>query len=161
MGHYIERKAKYDGTVKEYECELLEYTPGRVALFYELPENRTVDTVFLPKGAFTVAYYWPDRPYNVYHWVTPDGQTLAVYFNLATDTIVLPNSLQWKDLILDVITYPDGTSHILDENELPVPLEHFEEGRVKKVLDKLLLSMERTVQEVCDLTEKMLKQRKV
>jgi protein associated with RNAse G/E len=153
---YVERKTRYDETVAEYECQLLEYTPERVTLFYELPESRVVDAVTLPKGAYTIAYFWEHRSYNVYHWITPDGTTLAYYFNLAENTIILPTSLSWRDMILDVICYPDGSYRILDEKELPVPLEQFERGKVKKMLDELIDSMESLVEEISQATKKLM-----
>jgi predicted RNA-binding protein associated with RNAse of E/G family len=155
---YREIKMKYDGSIVEYACQLLEYTSERVVLFYVLPASRVVDEVTLPKGTYTIAYYWGGRTFNTYHWITPEGKTLAYYFNLADRTVIQPDLLSWRDLILDVIHYPSGVTKVLDEEELPLPLDQFEDGRVQKSLEELLNSMDEIVREASALTEKGLKE---
>ena len=49
------------------------------------------------------------------------------------------NVLYYKDLIIDILVDNDLTHHILDLDELPCPLEIFENGRVKEDIDKFLL----------------------
>lgn len=154
---YTETKMKYDGTVDEYDCRLLEYSPNRVVLFFPLPEDRLVDEVNLRKGDYTIAYYWNDRGYNAYHWVTPEGKTLAYYFNMAENTQIGPSGLSWRDMVVDVICYPDGKSKVLDLDELPVPLDQFEEGRIKRSLDELLVSLSEVTKEIQRETERIRK----
>lgn len=140
---FLEIKKRYDGSVAEYHCELLEFTIERIVLFYRLPESRVVDKVTLPKGAYTIAYYWADRDYNAYHWVMPGGETLAFYFNIVEGTELKPDSLTYRDMIVDLIRYPDGTVRLLDEDELPVPLNEFEGGKVKGTIDVLTKEMDK------------------
>jgi predicted RNA-binding protein associated with RNAse of E/G family len=153
---YLETKIRYDGTVAEYDCQLIEYSSERVTLFYELPESRVVDAVTLPKGVYTIAYYWKDRPYNVYHWITPHGTTLAYYFNIAEETILQPTTLTWRDMIVDVICYPNGSYSILDQKELPAPIEQFEGGRVKEKLDHLIGSLDEVLEEISKATKRLM-----
>jgi predicted RNA-binding protein associated with RNAse of E/G family len=73
----------------------------------------------LPKGTVTYAYFWLGRPYNVYHWVHPNGTTLGYYVNLADGMVFRPQAVEWHDLALDLVFSPDGRRvQVLDEDEL-------------------------------------------
>jgi predicted RNA-binding protein associated with RNAse of E/G family len=154
---FLEVKKRYDGSVAEYECELLHYSPEKVILFYEMPESRIVDEVTLPKGAYTIAYYWADRDYNAYHWVLPSGETLAFYFNMVEGTVLRPDTLTYRDMIVDVICYEDGKTRVLDEEELQVPLDEFEGGKVKASIEGLFRDLDKTLQELSKETRKFLR----
>ena len=85
----IERKTRLDGTVSEYRCERLSLDADRRAVLRYVMDREWVigDTgIVLRPGQITIAHYWADRPYNVYHWL--DGvHTIAYYCNVATDTV--------------------------------------------------------------------------
>ena len=106
----IERKTRLDGTVSEYRCERLSLEVGRRAILrYAMDRNWVIgDTgVVLRPGQITVAHYWNDRPYNVYHWI--DGaRTIAYYCNIASDTIIREDLVGYTDLVVDVLLRPRG-----------------------------------------------------
>jgi hypothetical protein len=52
--------------------------------------------------------------------------------------------VSFKDLILDIMVLSNGEFFILDEDELPEPLEHFEDGYVVEALHIVL----NTIQEL-------------
>lgn len=79
-----------------------------------------VDGVRLEPGGETIAYYWTTRPYNVYHWLRPDGATAGFYFNAARDTVISDNRVEWTDLGLDLLVLPDGQAVWVDEAEVAV-----------------------------------------
>ncbi|HLY21503.1 MAG TPA: DUF402 domain-containing protein [bacterium] len=115
----LEVKRRLDGSVRTYPCEAVEIAADRAVLLYRLPGQGRVADLVLPAGTLTVAYYWLDRPYNVYHWMAPSGETLAYYFNLSGPVRIGPDGLEWEDLEVDVLVTPDGRVQILDEDAVP------------------------------------------
>lgn len=134
----IEEKIHYDGRVDRVECLLLREDPRETVLLYKIPQEYRTKDIHLIPGTFTIAYYYLDQPYNLYHWVTPDGQSLGYYFNMVKDVYKEGNRLSYTDLILDIFVRNDGSHTLLDADELPCPLENFEQGRVKKYMEDFL-----------------------
>ncbi|HEV2283297.1 MAG TPA: DUF402 domain-containing protein [bacterium] len=115
----LEVKRRLDGSARTYPCEAAEIAADRAVLLYRLPNQGRVADLVLPAGTLTVAYYWTERPYNVYHWIAPSGETLAYYFNLSGPVRIGPDRLEWEDLEVDVLVTPDGRVQILDEDAVP------------------------------------------
>ncbi|MGH2399784.1 MAG: DUF402 domain-containing protein [bacterium] len=114
-----EVKVTLAGERQEFPCRLLDRSESHAVLFYPIPARRRVGTLVLPKGTESYGYFWLDRPYNVYHWVTPAGRTLGFYVNLADEVVFRPGEVRWRDLALDLLFSPDGARvQILDEEEL-------------------------------------------
>jgi Protein of unknown function (DUF402) len=115
----IEVKRRLDGTVRTYPCEGVEVADGHAVLLYRITASGRVADVSLAPGTLTVAYYWTDRPYNVYHWIAPSGDTLAYYFNLSGPVRIGLDRVEWEDLEVDVLVTPDGRVQVLDEDAVP------------------------------------------
>jgi len=115
----LEVKRRLDGTVRTYPCEAVEIADDHAVLLYRLPGPGRVADLALPAGTLTVAYYWADRPYNVYHWIAPSGETLGYYFNLSGPVRIGRDRLEWEDLEVDVLVTPDGRVQVLDEDAVP------------------------------------------
>lgn len=146
-GHeIIERKIRYDSLVVEHTCLLLNAQNHHVVLFHEIMDAFTMKAgpikLNIPIGSYTIAYYWKDRPYNLYIWRDNEGNYLGSYFNIVKNTYMTNKLLSFEDLIIDIMVLPDGSHFILDEEELPVPLEQFESGSVKQALNSLLDSID-------------------
>lgn len=137
----IERKIRYDSVVVEYNCKLLKVQNQNVVLFHIIQESFTMiaDQIKLtiPKGSYSVAYYWKDRPYNLYIWRDNKGKYLGSYFNIVKNTYMTDKLVSFEDLIIDIMVLPNGEYFILDEDELPETLDRFENGSVLQTL-KLL-----------------------
>lgn len=95
----------------------------------------------IPKGSYTIAYYWEDRPYNLYFWRDHRGNYLGSYFNIVRNTVISDGMVSFEDLIIDILVLPNGEYFILDEDELPDSLEKFENGSVQKALNLLIKSI--------------------
>ena len=115
----FEVKRRLDGSVRTYPCEAAEIGRDHAVLLYRLPGQGRVADLVLPAGTLTVAYYWADRPYNVYHWIGPSGETLGYYFTLSGPVCIGTDRLEWEDLEVDVLVTPDGRVQILDEDAVP------------------------------------------
>jgi hypothetical protein len=114
-----EVKRRLDGSVRMYPCEVAEIDGAHAVLLYRITASGRIADVPLAPGTLTVAYYWADRPYNVYHWIAPSGDTLAYYFNISGPVRISPDRLEWEDLEVDVLVTPDRRVQILDEDEVP------------------------------------------
>lgn len=106
---------------------------GRAVLLYVIDRRRRVGSITLRPGVVTFGYYWVDRPYNVYHWISPEGATIAFYFNICRDTKVSlnrnanvslsrdtqdePGRVEWTDLGVDLLVVPGERVTWLDVEE--------------------------------------------
>ena len=115
-----ECKETYWGRTERVACRLVHRDPNQVVLFHALDASSVVDGTTIGPPMFTIAFYWRDRPYNLYCWVHEDGSPAAVYFNVvATPGFRLAgNTLRYRDLVLDVFVRRDTAPRVLDEAEL-------------------------------------------
>jgi predicted RNA-binding protein associated with RNAse of E/G family len=117
----LEIKRTLDGREKRFDCRLLALAPDHrhAAVLWIAPEAMHVHGVDLPAGTVSVGHFWTDRPYNVYHWLDRAGQTLGYYFNICDETRITAGTIEWRDLIIDVLAIPGVRLDVLDEHELP------------------------------------------
>jgi uncharacterized protein len=143
----LEVKRTLDGVVHTFPCTAVETTPVRAVLRYTLPRPGRVADLTLPAGTLTLAYYWVDRPYNVYHWLSPEGETLAYYFNLSGPVHVTDDRVDWEDLAVDVLVTPDRRVRVLDEDQIP-PDAVGRSGEIARARDRVLRDWEQVVREI-------------
>jgi predicted RNA-binding protein associated with RNAse of E/G family len=120
----LEIKRTLDGREKRFDCRLLALAPDRrhAAVLWIAPEPMHVHGIDLPAGTVSVGHFWTDRPYNVYHWLDRAGQTLGYYFNICDETRITAATIEWRDLVVDVLAIPGVRLDVLDEHELPEAL---------------------------------------
>jgi predicted RNA-binding protein associated with RNAse of E/G family len=114
-----EVKRKLDGRVARFDCEALEVGAERAIVRYRPERDVVLGGLRLPAGTVSYGIFWRDRPYNVYLWVGPDGATLAAYCNVAAETRISAEAVDWLDLEADVLITPDGRAQVLDLEEVP------------------------------------------
>ncbi len=122
-GSIKEIKSTLGGIRKEFDCELLTHGHGKAVVIYRMPQDVQLEDVLLRKDSVSLGYFWEDRPYNVYHWIDPLQDTVALYFNIADGTRISQHSIEWRDLTVDVLITPDGRCRVLDEHELPPDID--------------------------------------
>jgi hypothetical protein len=119
----LETKRKLDGSEKRFNCRVLARQGSHLVVLFIARVEMNVHGVVLPPGTATFGHFWSDRPYNVYHWLRPeDGATIGYYVNLAGETVIGEDHLEWRDMIVDLLVAPDGRATVLDEDELPATL---------------------------------------
>jgi hypothetical protein len=120
----LEIKRTLDGREKRFDCRLLAIAPDHrhAAVLWIAPEPMHVHGVDLPAGTVSVGHFWTDRHYNVYHWLDRAGQTLGYYFNICDETRITTGTIEWRDLVVDVLAIPGARLDVLDEDELPAEL---------------------------------------
>jgi predicted RNA-binding protein associated with RNAse of E/G family len=146
----VERKIRLDGTTEEFACERLLLEPGkRAVLRYELDRDWNVaGIIVVPKGSLTIAHYWSDRPYNVYHWVSPDRRTIAYYCNVVASTSIAEDVVSYEDLVVDVLIETSGAATVLDEEDLPPDLPSPRRVVVNRALEDLTSNSRRIAAEM-------------
>jgi protein associated with RNAse G/E len=121
---FRERKHKADGSVHDYETELV-YRDGRVVIVrFRMstgggPPRLPVSG---PPGSVSYGYFWARRPYNLYRMLDPEGRVLAHRFDAVTDVRFEDRGLEYHDLALDWWVLPDGTLIEEDRDELETAL---------------------------------------
>lgn len=133
-----ETKETLAGVQKTYACRVLTRAPGHVVLLFVSDRTMRVHDLVLPPGTVTFGYFWADRSYNVYHWMTPAGATMGLYFNVAEGTVIAEQTLFWRDLVVDVLIRPSGEVIVLDEDELPADLSPARRALVADTRDSLI-----------------------
>jgi hypothetical protein len=113
-------KVRPDGTEAiRYPGSIIDSPTGWVAA--RAPWNqRRVDLGYLvfEPGDFCLEYFSQCTPFNVFAVYTPDGTLKGWYCNVTHPSWVVDDCIYWHDLYVDVFAYPDGTTLVLDEDEL-------------------------------------------
>jgi hypothetical protein len=133
----LEVKETLDDRRHEFRCGLLEASPGRAVVLFVTDRAYRVHDVHLPPGTVTFGHFWTARPFNAYHWLTPDGATIAYYFNLSDGTEITEEAIRWRDLAVDVLARPGGRPLVLDEHELPADLPLAERADIARARAQL------------------------
>ncbi|QTD42994.1 DUF402 domain-containing protein [Sporosarcina sp. Te-1] len=158
----IERKVCFDSTTVDHICKPLKVEQDKIMLFHEIEKSFTMKAdqveLTIPKGSYTIASYWVDKPYNFYYWIDKEGKYLGSYFNIVRNTLVTDEVVSFEDLIIDILVLPNGDCFILDEEELPEPLDQFEQGFVKTVLVSLVDTVDTLIENVKNEIEALLKE---
>jgi len=116
----VEEKHTLDNRILRFDCTLLylDARRQRGILHYLVPKNTNVGALCLLKDWRTYAFYWQERPYTLYQWFDAENCLVGSYFNIADHVRLTSSCFRWRDLVLDILIYPDDTVKILDEDEL-------------------------------------------
>lgn len=113
-----EVKYHYSGKVWHGDCGRVHLEQGMAVLKYYFLSEWKVEDLHLGPPMYTYAFYWEDRPYNLYLWYRADGSLDAAYFNVVDSVKLSRGQVEYRDLIVDVLLYPDGSRTVLDRHEL-------------------------------------------
>ncbi|MBN8192837.1 DUF402 domain-containing protein [Bacillus sp. NTK074B] len=143
----IERKFGYDGSVVDHSCRVLKMGVEEAVLFHKIEDDFTMSinesSLTVQKGSYTIAHYWENRAYNLYIWRDYSGEYVGSYFNIVKNTNMNNEVVSFEDLIIDLLVFKDGKAFVLDEDELLVSIEEFENGLVLKELNELVDELDR------------------
>jgi protein associated with RNAse G/E len=134
----LEIKETLTGERKEFPCTPCALAEDEVVILYKVAHEGRVEDVVLPTGTLSLGYFWATRPYNAYHWVTPKGKTIGLYFNISEGADITPQRVIWRDLVVDVLVTPDGRCRVLDEDELPVEMDVSLRQRINGIREELV-----------------------
>lgn len=110
---------KYDGRVRR------SWTGGIVSLSQELiilvgrfdQDVEHSDLGFIAKGTVSFEHFWFDRWYNIFRFHEPDGTLKAWYCNVAMPAMFDGAVLDFVDLDIDVVIWPDMHYDVLDRDD--------------------------------------------
>ena len=110
---------KYDlSPNRTWTAYLLQETEEHLILegFFE-HEVRHPELGLIAKGTRSVETFFLDRWYNSFVFYEPAGGVRNYYINIAMPPKVGRGSVDYVDLDIDVLVWPDGRTYILDEEE--------------------------------------------
>lgn len=117
---------KYDGSLRRHwtagvvsETEELTIAVGR----FEFDVEHS-DLGLVKQGTVSFEHFWKDRWYNIFRFHEPDGSLRNYYCNIAMPFTLEGGTLEFVDLDIDVVVWPDGRVEVLDRDD-------FEENSVK------------------------------
>lgn len=146
----IETKETLAGVRKTFRCRLLARDEQEMVVLFVSQMHYRVHNLDLPPGTITFGYFWRDRPFNVYHWMSSQGTTLAHYFNLSDRTVLDRDHLSWRDLAVDVLISAKGEITVLDEHELPLGIDGQIRARVEQGKNEIVRERASLVREIED-----------
>lgn len=129
----LEIKHLLDGSREEFACQPCLVRPGRhAAVLYRLTRDWHFAALGLtvPAGSLSTGFFWQARPFNLYHWMTSEGETIGDYFNICGQTRISQQTIEWLDLALDLCLLPGRVGQFLDEDEIPHDLDPQARGQI-------------------------------
>jgi protein associated with RNAse G/E len=110
---------KYDGSIrKSWICEVVEkLEDGIVAVGRFDADVNHSDLGIIRRGTLSYEYFWLDRWYNIFRFVTADGSFRNYYCNICMPPEFSNNVLDYVDLDIDVVVDPDFSYRILDRDD--------------------------------------------
>ncbi|MCG8606125.1 DUF402 domain-containing protein [bacterium] len=150
----VERKKLLWGDEKRYVCDLVSHEPGFCLLKYILDKPVRVGSLALEAGTITYGFYWSDRPYTLYKWISPANTEVGNYFNVASEVSISRTEVAWRDLVLDILIKHDGCVEILDETELA----DLKDENMRREIEQGKKAILRDYQEVIESTSVILRE---
>jgi uncharacterized protein len=110
---------KLDGTIRRsWNCELVEDLGSLMTFVGKFDEDvRHPDLGHIKKGTVSYEYYWRDRWYSIFRFHEPSGSLRNFYCNINMPPRFENGVLDYIDLDIDVVVWPDFSYVILDRDE--------------------------------------------
>lgn len=112
-----------------FSCELLYHGGNRVVISYRSERPYRAAGLEIPPGTLTLGYYQEEWPYILWKMNGPDGALVGYYVHLCEDVRIGADTVEFRDMLLDIWFSPDGTGRLWDEDEL-------EAARVSVLVDE-------------------------
>ncbi len=109
----MEVKRHLDGRVEEFDCEAVDVSDDRAVVRFRMP--KAVSDI--PRGTITLGFFWRNRNYNLYRFLSRDGELLGHRLDVVADVRIEPDRVEYLDLLVDVLVSPTGEVHVEDEDE--------------------------------------------
>lgn len=117
---YEIRSMDRNGAIKRrWFCQLLESNQSEYIFEGQFEfDVQHAELGFIAKGTISREYFWTDRWYNIFVFYHPDGRTLRNYYcNISMPPVIADSAVEYIDLELDIIVWPDLTRQFSDELE--------------------------------------------
>jgi protein associated with RNAse G/E len=110
---------KFDGSVhRTWQAELVSESDTLLTFVGEFEEEiRHPHLGIIRRGTISHEYYWLDRWYSVFRFHEPGGERRNFYCNVNMPPMFENGVLDYVDLDIDVLVWPDFTYEILDRDD--------------------------------------------
>ncbi len=110
---------KFDGSVhRTWQAELVSESDTLLTFVGEFEEEiRHPHLGIIRRGTISHEYYWLDRWYSVFRFHEPGGELRNFYCNVNMPPMFENGVLDYVDLEIDVLVWPDFTYEILDRDD--------------------------------------------
>jgi hypothetical protein len=108
-----EVKRHVDGRVEEFDCEPVVVADDHAVVKFRMP----TPVGDIPKGTTTLGFFWRNRDYNLYRFLSRDGDLLGHRLDVVAEVSIEPDRVEYLDLVVDVLVSPTGDVHVEDEDE--------------------------------------------
>ncbi|MBX7054831.1 MAG: DUF402 domain-containing protein [Pyrinomonadaceae bacterium] len=140
---------KFDGTVnRTWRCRPVDINGPALVLFGSFArDTEHPDLGSIAAGTLSYEFFWPGQWYNVFRFHEPDGSLRNFYYNVSMPYSLNGDQLDYIDLDIDLIVWPDGRSQVLD-------IEEFEQNtRFYNYPADVVSNAERTLRELIQAIE--------
>lgn len=128
-GSQIEvRSLNFDRSLRRsWKCELVGRTAEMLTLVGVFDRQVIHPELGVIKlGTRSTEYFWFDRWYNVFRFDEPDGSFRNYYCNINLPPTLEAGVLEYVDLDIDIVVWPDGSHEVLDRDEFEQNLATFD-----------------------------------
>jgi protein associated with RNAse G/E len=110
---------KYDGRVRRsWKGGLVSSSDDLIVLVGAFDQDvEHSDLGFISRGTVSFEHFWLRRWYNIFRFHEPDGRLKAWYCNVAMPATFDGTVLDFIDLDLDVVIWPDMSYEVLDRDD--------------------------------------------
>lgn len=113
-----EIKRHLDGRVERFTCDLLLWTDQAVVVRFH-PQG----TKYAALMRHSDGFFWTGRNYLMYQIVGADGAVVRHRFDVCKDVRISDDSVEFTDLLLDVVLPLGGDPLVEDEDEVAAATE--------------------------------------
>lgn len=115
----------YDGTLrKTWKCRFVRQDGPALVFVGEFDSDISHNELgSIKRGTVSYEYYWLDRWYNVFRFHEPTGDLRNYYCNVSMPPKFAGSILEYVDLDLDLLVWPDFTYSVLDRDEFDANAE--------------------------------------
>jgi protein associated with RNAse G/E len=117
--HITVNSRKYDRKIRRtWMCELVERRDTLIVLAGEFDSDVEHPGLgSIRRGTISYEYYWLDCWYNIFRFHEPDGTLRNYYCNFAMPPAFEDGVLDYVDLDIDVLVWPDGRYEVVDRDD--------------------------------------------
>jgi len=119
---------RYDRSVRRsWECDLVTHTNEVIELvgqFENELQHSELGTIEL--GTRSIEFFYSSRWYNHFVFLEPDGSLRNHYLNICMPPKVSPGLIEYIDLDIDLLVWPDGRVVTLDVDEFETNADKFQ-----------------------------------
>ncbi|HKP69623.1 MAG TPA: DUF402 domain-containing protein [Pyrinomonadaceae bacterium] len=140
---------KLDGSIRRsWNCELVEATDSLLVFFGIFAEDVDHPELgHIRAGTVSYEYYWLDRWYSIFRFHEPSGSLRNFYCNLNMPPHFADGVLDYVDLDIDVVVWPDASYKILDRDD------YEQNAELLGYSDEVKEKVEATLKELLELIE--------